>query len=72
MPPMPAHIDVAFTSTFTPFVSRNMVFTLQRVKFERQGLYRWLLLHQGTTIATIPLRVTQMDGTSRGAVGPAG
>jgi hypothetical protein len=71
MPPMPAQVDVAFNSTFIPFVSRNIVFTLQRVKFERQGLYRWFIDHRGKTIATIPLRVTQFDG-SRGATGPAG
>lgn len=47
MPPMPAPVDVSFTSTFIPFVSRNIIFTLQRVKFDRQGLYRWLVDHQG-------------------------
>ncbi|MBE7495445.1 MAG: hypothetical protein HS117_10895 [Verrucomicrobiaceae bacterium] len=71
MPPMPAHVEVAFNSTFIPFVSRNIIFTLQRVKFERPGFYRWLLVHQDQTLATIPLRVTQFDG-SRGATGPAG
>ena len=71
MPPMPAPVEVSFTSTFIPFVSRNIIFTLQRVKFDRQGLYRWLVDYQGKTIATIPLRVTPFDN-SRGAVGPAG
>ena len=71
MPPMPAPVEVTFNSTFIPFVSRNIVITLQRVKFERQGLYRWTVEHQGKTIATLPLRVTQFDG-SRGAIGPAG
>lgn len=71
MDPMPAPVEVSFTSTFIPFVSRNIIFTLQRVKFDRQGLYRWLVDYQGKTIATIPLRVTQFDN-SRGAVGPAG
>jgi hypothetical protein len=71
MPPMPGPVDVSFTSSFIPFVSRNIIFTLQRVKFDRQGLYRWLVEHQGKTIATIPLRVTLFDN-SRGAVGPAG
>ena len=69
--PMPAMVDVSFTSTFIPFVSRNMIFTMQHVKFERQGLYRWLVDYKGKTIATIPLRVTLFDN-SRGAVGPAG
>jgi hypothetical protein len=71
MPPMPAMVDVTFSSTFIPFVSRNMVFTLQRIKLERQGLYRWIIQHRGETVATIPLRVTLFDG-SRGASGPAG
>lgn len=72
MPPLSATVDVAFPSSFAPFVSRNMVFTLQRVKFERQGLYRWLVIHKGqATLSTIPLRVTMYDG-SRGATGPAG
>ena len=71
MPPLSAVVDVAFPSSFAPFVSRNIVFTLQRVKFERQGLYRWHVVHQGLTLASIPLRVTQYDG-SRGATGPAG
>ncbi|MBK8091553.1 MAG: hypothetical protein IPK32_06095 [Verrucomicrobiaceae bacterium] len=71
MPAMPAHVDVSFSSGFTPFVSRNIVFTLQRVKFDRQGLYRWLIQHKEQMLATIPLRVTQYDG-SRGATGPAG
>ena len=69
--PMPAKVDVSFTSTFIPFVSRNIIFTMQHVKFERQGLYRWLVEYQGKSIATIPLRVTLFDN-SRGAVGPAG
>lgn len=71
MPPMPGPVEVSFNSTFIPFVSRNIIFTLQRVKFDRQGLYRWLVDYQDKTIATIPLRVTQFD-SSRGAVGPAG
>ncbi|MFO1440299.1 MAG: hypothetical protein U1F81_18400 [Verrucomicrobiaceae bacterium] len=71
MPPMPGPVEVSFNSTFIPFVSRNIIFTLQRVKFDRQGLYRWQVEYQGKTIATIPLRVTQFDN-SRGAVGPAG
>jgi hypothetical protein len=71
MPPMQAPVEVSFSSSFIPFVSRNLIFTLQRVKFDRQGLYRWTVEHQGKTIATIPLRVTLFDG-SRGADGPAG
>ncbi|MFO1486211.1 MAG: hypothetical protein U1F71_22810 [Verrucomicrobiaceae bacterium] len=71
LPPMPASLEVALPSPFTPFVSRNLVFTLQRLKFDRQGLHRWLVQHQGETLASIPLRVTLFD-ERRGATGPAG
>jgi len=70
-PKQSAVVDVVFNSSFIPFVSRNLVFTLHNVEFKRQGLYRWIVQHQGQTLATIPLRVTQFDG-SRGATGPAG
>jgi hypothetical protein len=68
---MPAQLDVTFPSSFIPFVSRNIVYTLQRLKFERQGLYRWLVQHQDDTLASIPLRVTLFD-ERRSATGPAG
>ena len=71
LPPMPAGLEVTFPSSFIPFVSRNIVYTLQRVKFERQGLHRWLVQHQGDTLASIPLRVTLFD-ERRSAIGPAG
>ncbi|MCX6848755.1 MAG: hypothetical protein NTY98_07530 [Verrucomicrobia bacterium] len=71
LPPMPAQLDVTFPSSFIPFVSRNIVYTLQRLKFERQGLYRWLVQHQDDTLASIPLRVTLFD-ERRSATGPAG
>ena len=44
---------------------------VQRVKFERAGMYRWDLSDNGTVVAAIPLRVTQFDH-SRSATGPAG
>jgi hypothetical protein len=47
------------------------VYTLQRLKFERQGLYRWLVQHRDQTLASIPLRVTLFD-ERRSATGPAG
>ncbi len=68
-PPIP--LDVKFPSSFTPFVSRNIVFSLQHLKFERQGLHRWLVQRQQETLAEIPLRVTLFDHR-RSATGPAG
>lgn len=71
LPPMPCALEVTFPSAFIPFVSRNIVYTIQRVKFERQGLFRWLVQHQAETLASIPLRVTLFDDR-RSATGPAG
>lgn len=71
LPPMPAMIEVAFPSSFIPFVSRNIVYTIQRVKFDRQGLHRWQVQHGNETLASIPLRVTLFD-TQRSTTGPAG
>ncbi len=71
LPPVPVHMEVAFPSAFIPFVSRNIVYSLQRLKFERQGLYRWLVQHGDDTLASIPLRVTLYD-ERRSATGPAG
>lgn len=67
----PIHMEVKFPSQFIPFVSRNIVYSLQHVKFERQGLYRWLVQSQSETLASIPLRVTLFDDR-RSATGPAG
>lgn len=71
MPQMPCVLDVTFPSAFIPFVSRNIVYSLQRVKFDRQGLHRWLVQHKGETLASIPLRVTLFDDR-RSTTGPAG
>ena len=37
LPPFNPVIDVGFPSPFMPFVTRNLVLNLQRVKFERSG-----------------------------------
>jgi hypothetical protein len=71
LPPLEAVVDVVFPSTFLPFVTRNIVLNLQRLRIERQGLYRWNLEHRGRTLASIPLRATLFDD-SRSATGPAG
>lgn len=71
LPPFEPPIDIAFPSTFVPFVTRNVVLNLQRVRFERQGVYRWVIDYGGVTLTTIPLRVTLFD-ESRSAIGPAG
>jgi hypothetical protein len=54
-----------------PFVTRNIVLNLQRLRIERQGVYRWLIQLGDKTLTTIPLRVTLFD-ESRSATGPGG
>ena len=71
LPPFEPKVDVAFPSAFVPFVTRNVVLNLQRVAFERAGLYRWDVTCDGIPAATVPLRVTLFD-ESRSATGPAG
>lgn len=71
LPPFDPVIDVAFGSPFLPFVTRNLVLNLQRVKFDKTGLYRFLVESDGQLLTTIPLRVALFD-ESRSATGPAG
>jgi hypothetical protein len=71
LPPFEPMVDVAFPSDFVPFVTRNLVLNLQRVKFDRAGLFRWEVYHQGALVMVIPLRVTLFDET-RATTGPAG
>lgn len=71
LPPFEPVIDVAFPTPFLPFVTRNIVLNLQRVKFEKAGLYRFRVESEGRLQVEIPLRVTLFDDT-RSATGPAG
>jgi hypothetical protein len=71
IPPFDPVVDVSFPSNFVPFVTRNIVLNLQRLRIERQGVYRWLVQLGDQTLASIPLRVTLFD-ESRSATGPAG
>ncbi len=71
IPPFEPVIEVTFGTPFLPFVTRNLVLNLQRIKFDKTGLYRFLVEHDKKLIVTIPLRVTLIDD-SRSATGPAG
>jgi hypothetical protein len=71
LPPFEPVVEVSFPSAFVPFVTRNIVMNLQRLRVEKPGLYRWVLESKGQILATIPLRVTLFDD-SRSATGPAG
>jgi len=69
--PLEPAIDVVFPGNFIPFVTRNIVLNLQRIRFEKAGVYRWVLRSGNETLVSIPLRVTLFD-ESRSATGPAG
>ncbi len=71
VPPFEPLVEVGFPGAFVPFVTRNIVLNLQRLRVEKPGLYRWVVTLGGRTLATIPLRVTLFD-ESRSATGPAG
>jgi hypothetical protein len=71
LPPFDPVVDVTFPSEFVPFVTRNLVLNLQRVKFERPGIYAWEVRHHNAVVMRIPLRVTLFD-EGRSATGPAG
>ena len=71
LPPFEPAVDVVFPSEFVPFVTRNLVLNLQRVKFDRPGLYTWEIKHHNAVVMRIPLRVTLFD-EARSSTGPAG
>jgi len=64
-------MEVSFPATFQPFVTRNLVLNLQRLCFEKPGVYRFTIGLNGRTLISIPLRVTRLDNM-RGTAGPAG
>jgi hypothetical protein len=71
MPPFTPEIDVNFPPGFVPFVTRNIVLNLQRLRFERAGVYRFHIQMDGEELTTIPLRVTRFE-EMRASTGPAG
>jgi hypothetical protein len=64
-------MEVHFPSSFVPFLTRNVVLNLQNIRFEKPGLIQWHLSCNQKRLATIPLRVTQLE-EGRGGIGPAG
>ena len=71
MPPFNPVMDVSFPTAFQPFVTRNLVLNLQRLCFQKPGVYRFTISLNGGTLISIPLRVTLLDAM-RGTAGPAG
>jgi hypothetical protein len=71
MPPFSPVMDVAFPPGKIPFVTRNLVLNLQRLRFEEAGVYRFEVTINAVPLARVPLRVTRIE-EMRGAAGPAG
>ena len=71
MPAFTPVIDVSFPREQVPFVTRNLVLNLQRLRFDQPGVYRFAISMDGHEIANVPLRVTKIE-ERRGSMGPAG
>jgi hypothetical protein len=71
MPAFTPIMDVNFPPGAIPFVSRNLVLNLQRLHFEKAGVYFFVVNINGDELATLPLRVTRYD-EMRGPHQPAG
>lgn len=69
-PPEP-HMDVTFPHSAIPFVTRNIVLNLQRLRFEQPGVYGFHISMDGREIMSLPLRVTRLEEL-RAASAPAG
>lgn len=70
MPPIEPSIEIQFPDD-TPFLSRNLVLNLQRLSFEKEGIYSFVVLDNGKELASLPIRVTKVEDL-RASVGPAG
>lgn len=65
MPPFEAKIDASFPPGGPPFITRNIVLNLQRMKFEKPGLYRFVVEHDGDEVTAVPLRVMLFQDPQR-------
>lgn len=71
MPAFTPVIEVAFPPGAVPFVTRNLVLNLQRLRFEKPGVYRFSMSMDDKAIISLPVRVTDFE-EMRVTAGPAG
>ena len=64
-------LDVPFPSGSAPFVARHLVLNLQGLRFEKPGVYRFVVVLDSNILASLPLHVTRFEEI-RGGTGPAG
>jgi hypothetical protein len=71
MPAFTPSMDVTFPPGAVPFVTRNLVLNLQRLRFDEPGVFHFHIALDGTEIIALPLRVTRFEEL-RAAASPAG
>ncbi|HSI65340.1 MAG TPA: hypothetical protein VLE43_19600 [Candidatus Saccharimonadia bacterium] len=71
MPAFTPTVDVVLPPGSVPFVTRNLVLNLQRLRFEEPGVYRFEIMRNGKQVISLPLRVARLE-EMRPTMGPAG
>ena len=71
MPPFKPAMEVSFPQGAIPFVTRNVVLNLQRLRFEKPGVYYFNITMDGGGLVSLPIRVTRFE-EMRPTAGPAG
>ena len=68
--PFPPSLDVGLLNS-VPFVTRNLVLNLQRLRFEKPGVYHFDVTLDDDVLISLPLRVARLE-EMRTTIGPAG
>jgi len=71
MPAFTPSMEVQFPHGAIPFVTRNVVLNLQRLRFEKPGVYHFAITMDGSDLISLPVRVTRFEEL-RPTSGPAG
>lgn len=71
MPPYSPDIEVTFPPGAVPFVTRNIVLNLQRLRFEHAGVYHFSIGLDGRDLIRLPFRVVRFE-EMRASAGPGG
>ncbi len=71
MPAFTPQVDVVMPPGSVPFVTRNLVLNLQRLRFEKPGVYRFEISMDCQEVVSLPLRVARLE-EMRPTMGPAG
>ena len=61
MQPCKVPMEVAFPSGSPPILSRNLVLNFQGLKFEKAGMYRFVVERDDEELVSVPMRVVLMS-----------